>query len=58
MQIELSKEELKIIADWGSAFYDPEDEDTDLLIKVQQSILDAEELESLDLNDCGDACKL
>lgn len=59
MQVELSIKELKIIADWGNSFYDPDDQDVKLLGMVQSLIKEAEELESIDLNACdGGGCTL
>ena len=58
MQIELSKDELSRLIDWGYEFGEHDDLDDDLYNRLNDAHLEAEELESLDLNDCGDACKL
>jgi predicted ATP-dependent endonuclease of OLD family len=58
MQIELSKEELSRLIDWGYEFDEHDDLSDDLYDRINRAYLEAEELESLDLNDCGDACKL
>lgn len=55
MQVELNAAELKEILrcmdECESRYFELED-------RIILSISEAEELESLDLNDCGDACKL
>lgn len=54
MQIELSKRELETINEW----IDKLDVDTSLAWRFKIALDEAEELESIDLNDCGDSCKL
>lgn len=61
MQIELNAEELDLLIDWFDIMAEltgTKQEDDDLASKLTRLQADAAELESLDLNDCGDACKL
>lgn len=63
MQVEMSAEELKIIEELAQGYgyscgagFTPDMEE--FLERVDDLIEQAEELQALDLNDCGDACKL
>lgn len=61
MQIELNAEELDLLIDWFDIMAEltgTKQEDDDLASKLTRLQADAAELEGLDLNDCGDACKL
>lgn len=54
MQIDLTLEELEQVLDLLEDVRAP----LDLRQKFEDAIEQAQELEALDLNDCGDACKL
>lgn len=55
MQVELSAEELEIITNCMEAC---DAYDTELFERLQEAERESRELDGLDLNDCGDACKL
>ena len=61
MQIELSVDDIKSILVWADeskAYMGRDPWDEDLVLRIEQILEEAEELEGIDLNDCGDACKL
>ena len=62
MQIELSVDDIKSILVWADeskAYAGRDHWDEDLVLRIEQALEQAEELESIDLNDCADgACTL
>lgn len=56
MQIDLSIDELNALIE----YLDPDVAPLDALLreKLEETLAEAVELDGLDLNDCGDACKL
>lgn len=54
MLIELSHEEIETLLEWGGE----QKTGLKLYIKLQQAEANLTELAEIDMNDCGDACKL
>lgn len=63
---DLTREELRILVAWGDEVIEMmhdtgvhvEVQDQQLLDALKEELLDKEQMASMDLNDCGDACKL
>lgn len=61
MTIELTLSELQRLQEWYEAYLDlnfDSQEDAMLALRIDQEVEEGLELQDLDLDDCGDACKL
>ena len=59
MQVELTLEQLEYISNAVQHWqYDSGEDDINLLQTIGEAVEQAQELQALDLNDCGDSCKL